>query len=37
MQFILKWKEGGLLLCNEVDPKMLMVILQKSQERLQRP
>lgn len=38
MPFILKLKEGGLLLCDEIDPKKLMVILQKkSQERLQRP
>lgn len=37
MPFILKLKEGGLLLCDEIDPEKLMVILQKSQERLQRP
>ncbi len=29
MPFILKLKEGGLLLCDEIDTKELMVILQK--------
>jgi len=29
MPFILKLKKGGLLLCDEIDPEKLMVILQK--------
>ncbi len=29
MPFILKLKEGGLLLCDEIDPEKLMVTLQK--------